>query len=135
MMNQIPTVNEQGRELEKLGYVMKGKKAYNQTNGNCFEIASFLAEKFGFELPSSRKELTDMIFARRSMTLWGDYGQHDYPSKYQASSPACLLIRTPDNVQGTHVALELSNREYNYGPGSRENLPIEMRIFLPRKNS
>lgn len=124
----LPTVTEAAKELESEGFVAFGEKAYNQTASNCFEIACYLAKKFGF-LPRSpsRKELTELLFDRRAQALgWGVIGQTYAPS------PAAFVIRGTDDVRKLHITFEYYGMEYNFGPGTREGLPIERRIFLYR---
>lgn len=120
----LPTVNEMGKEIEAEGLVTFGKRAYNQTSNNCFEIASNIATMFGYVPPKSRAELIDMVYARREEQLgWRQ-------KVNRRASPAVLITRTPDNVNDMHVTFEFSGREYNYGPGVREGFEPTMRIPL-----
>lgn len=124
--HNLSTVSEVGRRLETEGLVAFGKRAYNQTDGNCFEIASRLIELFGYRPLTSRRELTDLILGKRAERLWSNSPSPRFGHK----SPACLVVRTTDNLNDVHVAFEAYGREYNYGPGTKEGFPVEMRIPL-----
>jgi len=128
-VDNLPTLKEAGRILEKEGLVSFGKKAYNQIGGNCFEIASKLAELFGYSPIKSRGDLTDLILYKRAQQLWGG----SLNLRFSHRSPVVLVVRTPDNPGDAHVALEAYGREYNFGPCSREGFEVEMRIPLYRK--
>jgi hypothetical protein len=129
-MAKLPKANQTGKELETKGFVNFGKKAYNQSDGNCFGIACYLAEKFGYAHPKSTGELRDLILGSRERQNWGgDPLPTDRPSE------ACFVIRTPDNPIDVHVAFELYGKEFNYGPGKREGFPIERRIYLRKNNT
>ena len=121
------TVNQMGRELEALGYVTFGNSAYKQTGKNCFEIASYLAEKFGYICPTFR-ELKKLIFAHKRSESGGDY---TLPT--EIPTEACFVIRTPDNANDCHVTFELNGKEFNYGVGTRDGFSIERRIYLRKK--
>jgi len=128
-------VNEIGRELKAQGMVRFGKRAYNQVSDNCFEIASCLAERFGYK-PLSRKELHEAIFSERveRSGLWGNMPQS------KPKSLACLVIRAPYVPDGfyvpedtrIHVAFEFKGREYNFECATKEGFPIDFRIPLQR---
>jgi len=128
--NNLPAVNEIGQILETEGAVKFGKRAYNQTDGNCFEIAARLAELFGCQPLKSKKELADLIFSKKEEWAFGN------PSspRFRHKSPVCLVIREPESLNmfgdDVHVTLEAYGREYNYGPGTREEFLVEMRIPL-----
>jgi len=124
--HNLPTVREAGRILEHEGLVAFGKRAYNQTDGNCFEIASKLAELFGYQFLNSRKELTDLICSKKAQLAWGISPN----PRFCHRSPVVLVIRSPDNPTDVHVTLEAYGREYNYGHGSRGGFPVEMCIPL-----
>ena len=49
---RLPHVNKVGSEMSSELYLVKGPKAWNQAEQNCYEIASKLAVKFGYEPPS-----------------------------------------------------------------------------------
>ncbi|MFH0929566.1 MAG: hypothetical protein V1818_04430 [Candidatus Aenigmatarchaeota archaeon] len=121
-----------GKELKNQGHVVFEKqiKRYYQTDDNCFELACYLADKYGYEHPKTRKELTDIIFDSKGRQLgWGSQTQ----SFYDKPSEACFVIRSPDNVNQVHVTFELFGKEFNYGPGTKQKFPIERRIFLRKK--
>ena len=125
-VHNLPTVNEAGEMLETEGFVAFGRKAYNQTASNCLEIASRLAESFGYHPIKSRKELTDLILSMKSHWVWGE---SPHP-RFGHISPVVFVVRTPDNPTDVHVALEAYGKEYNYGPGTKEGFPVEMRVPL-----
>jgi len=122
---QLPSVNEAGKQLESEGLVAFGQRAFNQTADNCLAIASSLAEMLGYK-PLSRLELTDKIHAVKSAWLWGS----PLPEDIKYPSPVSIVVRTPDNPRDVHVTLEAYGREYNYGHGTREGFPVDMRIPL-----
>jgi hypothetical protein len=128
----IPPVNEMGKELEKLGYVAFGRHAYNQTLDNCFEIASYLSNKFGYICPKSRADLRDRIDDVKSIIL---FGRGNMVSRVETL--AYLIIRSPDDgdsfVTHNHVAFEYHGKEYNYGPGSKGGFTIDCRVPLYQK--
>ena len=127
--NNLPTVNEVGRLLKDKRLVKFEKNIYTQTDRNCLEIASQLAELFGYRPLASQRELTDAIFSMGNEQLWGGLS---YPRFYH-KSPVCFIVRTRDNTRAVHVTFEAYGREYNYGPAKREGFPIEMRIPLFKK--
>lgn len=112
------------RELENQGFVSFNNQRYEQTSGNCFEIASFIARKLGFKFPRSRKELIDLIFELRAEELWGQ------KRRIIEESRAYLVIRTPDNPTDVHVTFEYLGREFNYGPGDKDDVTLDKKIPL-----
>jgi hypothetical protein len=124
---KVPRAREIGRELERMGFVNFGKKAYKQTENNCFEIACYLADKFDYQHPKSRGEVRNILFDLRAEQL----GWQQFP--LNKPTEACLVVRTPDNINDAHIVFEFWGKEYNYGPTTRKGFPIERRIYL-RKN-
>ena len=124
---KVPRANEIGRELERLGFVKFGNKAYNQAGDNCFEIACYMADKFGYQHPRSREEVRNILFDLRAKQL----GWQQFP--LNKPTEACFVVRTPDNANDVHITFEFWGNEYNYGLATREGFPIERRIYL-RKN-
>ena len=120
-------MNKIGEELLAEGLVIFGKKAYNQNDSDCFEIASRIAKKFGYVPPQSRRELIGQVFAAKSYRLWGG------PKPFRQDFEACLVVRSPDKVGDVHVAFKVNGKEYNYGPGRREGYDIDICIPLQRK--
>ncbi|NCO11680.1 hypothetical protein CO038_01480 [Candidatus Pacearchaeota archaeon CG_4_9_14_0_2_um_filter_39_13] len=121
--NNLPAIEEIGQRLEAEGLVSFGDRAWNQTQENCFEIASRLASLFGYQFPGSREQVARLILDERSERLWG--------SQSPSASPVCIAVRTPDECsRKVHLSLEAYGREYNFGPGNKEGFTIEMRIPL-----
>jgi hypothetical protein len=120
-------VQRLGAELEKLGYVKFGNKAYNQSGDNCFEIAKYIAEKHGFQAPNSKKELTEQVYEIKKQKIWS--GDKEKPSR------ANLMIRTKPNqpLSDVHVTFEMDNKEYNYGPAEKDGYTIDTRIPLKKE--
>ena len=121
-----PTLSEIGRMLEREGFVILSEGTYRQTEDNCLEIANRLSRFFGYMPFGSRKELTDVIFALRSQTLFGG----DAHPRNGFKSPIALVVRSTDNPSDVHVALESYGYEYNFGPSCQNGFSIEMRIPL-----
>lgn len=126
---KVPHVNSIGAELAKEGYVAFGKRAYNQTGGNCYDIAKRLAEKFGFRCPS-RFDAEQIICSIKSRRRGWWY--EDIPPEFDRPSPAYLIVYQGDNLRDTHIAFELRNKEFNYSDLTPD-YTCEVRIPLPRK--
>ena len=126
--SQLPTVNEVGKSLEDSGMVAFGRNAYNQTDNNCLAIASNLAEMFGY-VPLSRQEVKDEFFEIQGNRVWG----RPLSIGIKEPSPAYLVVRRPDNPNDVHISIELYGKEYNFGPGTKEGFPVDMRIPLHKQ--
>ena len=130
----IPKVNEVGEELARRGFVASGSQAYNQTNGNGFEIARYLADKFGFVPPMSKMDVNDWDFVARTNILWGNLSEEEAKRMKRSSAHLVLRKANKDGMdENVHLTFEYAGREYNYGPGNREGFPIKMRFPLSIK--
>ena len=128
-----PNADTVGKELESRGYVKFDGKKFVQTSKNCFEIAQYLAEMFGYKyFPRSNSGLTDAI-SHNKQFVKGE----DKPWLYDMPSEACFVIRTPDHLLGlisdVHVVFEFYGKEYNYGAGTKDGFTIERRIYVKDK--
>lgn len=133
MNRKQPNADTVGRDLENKGYVAFSQKKFNQTSNNCFDIACYLAEKFGYQHPQILRDLGDKIRHNKSVQLgW------EYPSSYENLSEACFVIRSPESLSGlvenVHVVFELFGKEYNYGAITKHGFPIERRLYLRKKD-
>jgi hypothetical protein len=125
---RLPSDKAIGRELEEKGLVAYGKDAYNQTGSDCMAIAQYVAERFGYEMPS-RQDIEDAIYLRKNSRLFGNKTVVD---KY---TEACLVVRTTDNPNDVHLAFQLHGKEYNFGPAKKEGFTTEMVLPLKKKRT
>jgi hypothetical protein len=129
-MSKLPEIDEIALELIGTGMVERGIRAYNQRSDNCVEIASYLAERFGYT-PLSRKSIKAKIDSINAEKLWGS----DPKSARLCRSPACLIIRMSDSFYDAHVSFEFKGKEYNFGPSNTEGFIAGLRIPLARKSN
>jgi hypothetical protein len=133
MRRKQPNADTIGRELQTQGYVILEGKRFNQTSDNCFDIACYLADKFGYQHPENIGILKEKADHNKGV-------QHGWftPSSYEKPSEACFIIRTPETVSlpisgkldPTHIVFELFGKEYNYGANTKDGFPIERRLYL-----
>lgn len=128
-----PNADTVGRELETKDYVTLDGKKFSQTSNNCFDIACYLADKFGYQHPLTLGGLKDKIRHNKNVQLgW------DSPSFYENLSEACFVIRSPDHLssglEDVHVVFELFGKEYNYGASTKHGFPIERRLYLRKRD-
>jgi len=119
------------KKLEDRGMIKYTDGAYHQTDNNCFEIASWLAQKLNFVIPTS-KELNEWISRFKALMLWE---KEEYKKKiFQAE--ACLVIREPDYIRGfisdAHIAFELRGKELNFGANDKDGFKVSVRIPLSK---
>ncbi len=153
----IPTVNEMGIELESLGLVSLVGNTFEQTGPNCYDIAKYLAERFGYKFPDSREKFRELVslisfwdlkifevFERIRQSHKGSGGgwdeicsqiHYEEIPKIGQRSRAAIVFRKPDceSSDGTHVAFELYGMEYNYGATTKQGYPISVRVPLAKK--
>jgi len=138
MNRSQPNADTIGMELESKGYVNLDEKKFSQTSNNCFDIACYLADKFGYQHPLTFGGLKDKIDHNKKVQLgW------ESPSSYENLSEACFVIRTPETItppftfrgDPTHVVFELFGKEYNYGASTKHGFPIERRLYLRKKDN
>ncbi|MEK6926176.1 MAG: hypothetical protein AABW50_02770 [Nanoarchaeota archaeon] len=140
---RVPDVNEIGGELEGAKLVVKRGNSYSQFTNNCYDIASRISDKLGYEMPS-RREIRDYVEMRKRMGMikgWIKRGIpgteplniKDYEYKLQPSL-SYLIVRIPDEDGCAHVSFEFIRREYNYGARGDDNAPILMKIPLQKTN-
>ena len=134
MNRKQPNANTIGRKLESEGFVSLEGKRFIQTSNNCFDIACFLADKFGYQHPQTLQLLKDRIRHNKHVQLgW------DSPSSYENLSEACFVIRSPDYLSGfigdAHIVFELYGKEYNYGATTKHGFPVERRLYLRKKDN
>lgn len=134
--SQLPSVNKLGKILEREGFkilemnALERKKAYIQTDGNCIEIASRVAEMFGYT-PTPKHELINKLYAIRANWVLCN----PLPNYIASPSPANFIVRCPDNLDDAHITLEAYGREYNYGDGTKQGFRVKIRIPLRRQQS
>ncbi len=118
------------KELKANGFIEECESGYIQTDDNCFEIAEFLAHKFGLRFPSSKKVLADMISNNKSNMLWANHLYREGITKAKAQ----IIIYQPDYIDGlvatTHVVFKKDDQEYNFGCSEEHGFEVSVRIPL-----
>ena len=115
-------------ELKNHGFIGECKPGkYIQVSNNCFELAQFLAKKFGIRFPLSKKVMSDIIFNAKAKMLW----QKDFYIKELIETKNEILIYEPEDVIGpVHVVLKASGQEYNFGCSEEHGFEVSVRIPL-----
>jgi hypothetical protein len=107
-------------------------KAWNQTGQDCYEIASAVAERFGYE-PAPAYEISSIMdgfkrhWASRNVS-WAP--KVPEPSVGQPGL-ANFVVRVGDDLRH-HVSFEYRGKEYNYGAATPDGFRVLFRIPLRR---
>lgn len=126
---RLPHVNKVGDEISSDVSLIKGSKAWNQKEQNCYLIASKIALKFGYE-PAPADEIRSIIdqykrYWLSSRVSWMKAGVPRIPK----AGIANFVIRTGDELM-THVSFEYRGKEYNYGAASPEGFKVLFKMGL-----
>ena len=127
--NRLPHVNKVGAEIAPETALVKGPKAWNQQEQNCYAIASKVAVKFGYE-PIPADEIRSIIeqYKRYWASLnvsWIKAKQPQPPKQGVAN----FVVRMGDEFT-VHVSFEYRGKEYNYGAATPEGFKVLFRIGL-----
>ena len=127
-----PHVNKIGSESASDLSLVKGPKAWNQSQHNCYQIASSLAEKFGFE-PVGADEVRSIVDQYKR--YWASKNISwikSQPPKAPKEGIANFVIRMGDELM-YHISFEYRGKEYNYGASSHEGFSVLCKIGLKPK--
>lgn len=126
---KTPHINKIGNDMSSELSLIRGPKAWNQSEQNCYFIASRLALKFGYE-PVSADELHSII------DQYKRYWASSHVSWIKASKPrvpktgvANFVVRMGDNFL-THISFEYRGKEYNYSSASSDGFEVIFKIGL-----
>lgn len=129
MESRLPHVNKIGSEIAPETSLVKGPKAWNQQEQNCYSIASKVAMKFGYE-PPSVDEIRSIIDQFRR------YWASSHVSWIKAQPPrlpkpgiANFVVRVGDELM-IHVSFEYRGKEYNYGAATPEGFKVLFKMGL-----
>lgn len=129
----LPHVNDLGFQFADPLKLIRGKTtAMNQADDNCYEIASKLANHFGFE-PASADEIRNVRNKLKKYWLEKRYNPNLKPPILPRPGIANFIVREGDEFM-FHVSFEYHGKEYNYGAGKDKGFEILFRIPLKRKN-
>ena len=129
MEAKLAHVNKIGGDIAQDASLVRGPKAWNQQEHNCYQVASRVAREFGYE-PVPIDEI-------RSIT--DQYKRH-WASKHvswmKAPAPippkqgvANFVVRTGEEFM-VHVSFEYRGKEYNYGAASDTGFKVLFKIGL-----
>jgi hypothetical protein len=102
----------------------------NQSESNCYAVASRLARHFGFE-PASSDEIHRLVNSLKGYWAQRIYNPKARPPVLPRAGEANFVVRDGDELM-FHVSFEYRGREYNYGAASREGFNVLFRIPLKR---
>lgn len=129
--SRTPHVNKIGQEISDKTKLVRGPNAWNQSEQNCYEIASELATRFGYE-PAPAYEISTRLDQHKN--YWASKHMPWIKAKKpesQKSGEANFAIWTGDDFRH-HVSFELRGKHYNYGAASSEGFKILFRIPLKK---
>jgi TP901 family phage tail tape measure protein len=119
-------LNQIGGNISKRFGLIKGAKAFNQSTNNCNDIACFLANQHGYKIPNTKEALGEFIRDYKSSKIFGGSGGNK-----DLRTKGSLIVREKDNASGeTHVAFKYKNKEYNFGPASKDGFSVSAEIPL-----
>jgi hypothetical protein len=126
---RLPHVNKIGDEISSDSSLVRGPKAWNQTEQNCYAVASRLALKFGYE-PASAESIRSVLDQYRR--YWASL----HVSWVKASKPkvprpgiANFIVRVGDEFT-VHISFEYRGKEYNYGAADSDGFKVLFRMGL-----
>lgn len=129
----LSIVNDVGSGLSKEFNLIKGPKAWNQSEANCFNIASNLAEKYGFVSPTMEQTNNTIMMNRAKKMGWGMLEDQIYYGPKNSSGN--MVIREGNEPWLVHTSFEFKNKEFNYGPTTKEGYKITHRIPLKKSSN
>ena len=121
---RLPHVNKVGSDMSSELSLVKGPKAWNQAEQNCYAIASKLALKFGYE-PASADSIRNIIDQYKRYWLSSRVSWMKAPEpKAPKTSIANFIVRIGDELM-MHVTFEYRGKEYNYS-----SLPDDFKVLF-----
>lgn len=128
----LPHVNDLGFQFSDPLKLIRGKTtAVNQSSDNCYEVASKLANYFGFE-PASADEIRSIRDKLKKYWLEKRYNPRLKPPILPRPGLANFIVREGDEFM-FHVSFEYRGKEYNYGSSKDQGFEILFRIPLKKK--
>jgi len=133
MESKAPHVNKVGHEMsDKLGLV-RGAKAWNQSGQDCYEIASALAERFGYE-PAPAHEISSKMDQYKRFWASKHVPWIKAPEpKSSRDGVANFVVRVGDDFRH-HVSFEYRGKEYNYGAAKPDGFQVLFKVPLNPKS-
>jgi len=131
---RAPHINKVGQELSGSTGLVKGPNAWNQQEQNCYEIASEVAKKFGYE-PAPATEIQSMMdrykrFWASKNVSWIKVPEPMPPKEGLAN----FVVRVGEDDFRHHVSFELRGKEYNYGAASPDGFKVLFKIPLKKSS-
>ena len=121
---KINNINKVGREISSDVSLVRGPKAWNQSEQNCYEIASKLALKFGYE-PASADSVRSIIDQYKRHWLSSRVSWMNAPKpKPPKIGIANFVVRIGEELM-MHVTFEYRGKEYNYSA-----LPDDFKVIF-----
>jgi hypothetical protein len=129
MEARLPHVNKVGGYIANDVSLVKGPKAWNQQEQNCYAVAGRVAREFGYEPPSA-DEIRSV--ADQYKRYWAS--QHISWMKAPAPRPpkegiANFIVRMGEEMM-MHVSFEYRGKEYNYGAATPEGYEVVFKMGL-----
>jgi hypothetical protein len=119
------------KELERMNMVKNVNGNYYQTSDNCYQIATYIAKKFGFNVPP-KSTISELIKKFKTMLIWDKEEYHRINEKAEA----WLIVREPDRLRGVindvHITFRCSGTEFNFGPNEEHGFEISVIIPLQK---
>lgn len=121
---KINNINKVGKEISSDVSLIRGPKAWNQSEQNCYAIASKLALKFGYE-PVSADSLRAIIDQYKRYWLSSHVSWMSAPEpRPPKPGVANFIVRIGDELM-MHVTFEYRGKEYNYSA-----LPEDFKVIF-----
>lgn len=124
---KTPHVNDMGYRFASKHNLARGRStAMNQLDNNCYEIAKDMASNFGYELPSY-EEIANTWWKFKKYWSEKRMNPNARPPILPKPGIANAILRDGPEMVG-HVSFEYKNKEYNYGPASKQEFEIIFRL-------
>lgn len=131
---KLPHVNDVGFKFaDKLSLIRGKTTAMNQSETNCYAVASELAKNFGFE-PAPADEIRRIRDNLKRYWYEKRYNPNIKPPIMPKPGLANFIVRDGDELM-SHVSFEYRGKEYNYGAASDQGFEILFRIPLKTTNT
>lgn len=128
-MDRRDHINAVGGEIASSAKLVRGPKAWNQSEQNCYEVSAKLAERFGYEPPSAD-------YLRSVIDQYKRYWASKNISWMKAPKPnppkegiANFVVRMGEELM-SHISFEYRGKEYNYGAASPEGFKVIFKMGL-----
>lgn len=129
--SKTPHVNKIGDEISSSVDLKRGPNAWNQQDQNCYEIASEVAKKFGYE-PAPANEISSIMDQYKRYWASKNVPWLKAPEPRQSrEGVANFVVRVGDDFRH-HVSFELRGKEYNYGAATPDGFDVLFKIPLQK---